>query len=175
MAITLDQLCECMPGLKRERAATMLPHLVDAMSEFEISHTVARAAAFLAQLGHESNSLKWMEELASGAAYEGRKDLGNTHPGDGRRYKGRGVIMLTGRANYRRYGALLGLGLEEHPEQAATPQVGFRIAGAFWQAHGLNALADEGRFEQITRRINGGTNGAEDRNARYQRCLKALR
>lgn len=87
---------------------------------------------YLAQLGHESAGFATLEEYASGSAYEGRKDLGNTEPGDGVRYKGRGVIQLTGRANYRRYGALLGVDLEKHPEQAATARLAFKIAGMYW-------------------------------------------
>lgn len=173
MAITLAQLRRCMPGMPNA-AAAYLPHIVAAMSEFEISATVRRSAAFLAQLGHESGSLRWMEEIASGAAYEGRKDLGNTHAGDGRRFKGRGPIQLTGRANYHRYGEILGVDLIAHPGLAATPEVGFRIAGLYWRDHGLNALADAGKFDAITARINGGDTGAEDRRARYARCLKVL-
>ena len=173
MAITLEQLQRCMPGMPRA-AAAYLPHLQAAMSEFEISHTVRRAAAFLAQLGHESGSLQWMEEIASGAAYEGSRLLGNTQKGDGKRFKGRGPIQLTGRANYHKYGEILGVDLIAHPELAATPEVGFRIAGLFWRDRGLNALADANRFDAITERINGGDNGAEDRRARYRRCLKSL-
>ena len=115
-----------------------------------------------------------MEEIASGAAYEGRKDLGNTQPGDGKRYKGRGPIQLTGRANYQKFGDLLGLDLINNPTIAATKEVGFRIAGLFWQSHGLNELADQQQFETITRRINGGLNGQADRVMYYERAKKVL-
>lgn len=178
MAITLEQLCECMPTLPQARAQSYLPALQAAMSEFQISHSNARAAAFLAQIGHETNDLKWWSEIwgptSAQRGYEGRKDLGNTEQGDGYKYRGRGPIQLTGRANYRRYGAALNVNLEQRPELAATPTVGFRIAGQFWADHGLNRLADEGKFEQITRRINGGNNGAAERLERYRRCLKVL-
>jgi len=122
-----------------------------------------RAISFLAQLGHESGGLRWFEEIASGEAYEGRADLGNTEPGDGKRYKGRGPIQLTGRANYRRFGSLLGLDLENYPKSAATPEIGFRVAVMYWTDRNLNALADLGDFEGITRAINGGLNGLPHR------------
>ena len=97
------------------------------MNEGSIN-TCARKAAFLAQIAHESGELIYMEELASGAAYEGRKDLGNTQKGDGKRFKGRGPIQMTGRANYRAGGKVLGLYLEKHPEKVKTPEVGFRTS-----------------------------------------------
>lgn len=125
-----------------------------------------RFAHFFAQLGHESGSFQYMEEIASGQAYEGRKDLGNVQPGDGRRYKGRGPIQLTGRANYREYGRELGIDLETHPEIAAFPSLGMMTACAYWRKKGLNALADEDNVEAITRRINGGLNGFDDRKKR---------
>lgn len=115
-----------------------------------------------------------MEEIASGAAYEGRKDLGNTQPGDGMRYKGRGPIQLTGRANYLNCGNALGLDLVSNPEIVSTVDVGCRVAGWFWVTKGLNLLADERDFDRITRRINGGTNGARERQAYYAVALDAL-
>jgi predicted chitinase len=163
-------LRRAMPGLPAHNARAYAPPLNAAMREGQIT-TKARAAAFLAQLGHESGSLRWMEELASGAAYEGRRDLGNTQPGDGRRYKGRGPIQLTGRANYRAAGQALGLPLEAEPTLAAQPAVGFRVAVWFWTTRGLNALADRGDFDGITLRINGGYNGLSERRRRYAICL----
>lgn len=118
---------------------------------------------FLAQLAHESGNFRYMEEIASGAAYEGRKDLGNTQAGDGKRFKGRGPIQLTGRANYRRYGQQLGIDFENNPEIVAIPSVGLLVACKFWSDNGLNALADQDDVTTITRRINGGLNGFEDR------------
>src|SRR5258705_12947602 len=114
-----------------------------------------------------------MEEIASGAAYEGRKDLGNPQPGDGKRYKGRGPIQLTGRANYTRYGGLLCLDLVNDPTIAATKEVGFRIAGQFWKLNGLNELADQQQFKAITKRINGGYNSLHDRIKNYNRPKRA--
>lgn len=171
--VSPGQLTRIMPGLSRDRAEQVAPHLNRAMAEFGID-TPRRQAAFLAQLGHESGSLKYFEELASGAAYEGRTDLGNVRPGDGVRYKGRGPIQLTGRANYRAAGRALGLPLEAHPKMAARLSVGFRTAGWFWRSHGLNGLADQGAFESITRTINGGTNGAESRREYWARARRVL-
>lgn len=171
--VTDDELRQIMPNLKADRRALMLPFIQAAMQEFEIT-SYLREAAFLAQLAHESAELRFMEEIASGAAYEGRRDLGNTQPGDGKRYKGRGPIQLTGRANYQKYGALLGLDLVGNPTQAATPEVGFRIAGLFWKSNGLNQLADEQNFKAITKRINGGFNGLADRQMYYDRAKRVL-
>jgi predicted chitinase len=171
--VTDDELRQIMPNCAAAKRADYLPFIQQAMEEFEIT-TYLREAAFLAQLAHESGELRYMEELASGAAYEGRKDLGNTQPGDGVRYKGRGPIQLTGRANYQKYGDLLGVDLINNPTQAATPQVGFRIAGEFWKLNGLNQLADQQQFETITRRINGGLNGQPDRLKYYNRAKQVL-
>ncbi|MGE0490449.1 MAG: D-Ala-D-Ala carboxypeptidase family metallohydrolase [Vulcanimicrobiota bacterium] len=171
--ITADELAQVMPNLKEARLKKLLPFLQEAMKEFKIN-THGREAAFIAQLAHESGELQFMEELADGSDYEGRVDLGNTHPGDGRRFKGRGPIQLTGRHNYTLYGEKLKLNLVENPEQAAKPEVGFRIAGLYWSLNGLNQLADEGDFFQITQRINGGQRGREHRERFHERALRVL-
>ncbi|NWC11080.1 glycoside hydrolase family 19 protein, partial [Pseudomonas agarici] len=108
------------------------------------------------------------------AGYEGRKDLGNTHPCDGSKYRGRGLIQITGRANYESCGKALGLDLIAAPELLEHPGPACMSAGWFWSARGLNALADAGQFTKITSRINGGQNGAEDRQALYERALGVL-
>jgi len=171
--LTDDELRQVMPNCGADKRAAYLPYIQEAMAEFEITPYL-RATAFLAQLAHESAELRYMEEIASGAAYEGRADLGNTQPGDGKRYKGRGPIQLTGRANYKKYGDQLGLDLIDNPTTAATPEVGFRIAGLFWKSNGLNGLADQQDFRAITKRINGGYNGLDDRNKYYERAKKFL-
>ncbi len=160
------QLQNIMPHLSSARAAQMLPHLNRAMAEAEIN-TPGRKAAFVAQLAVESGELRYMEEIADGSAYEGRRDLGNTQPGDGKRFKGRGPIQLTGRANYEAAGRDLGLDLVGNPAQVAQPDVGFRVAAWFWKTRGLNGLADSGNFDAITRRINGGYNGKAERDRYY--------
>jgi len=171
--LTDDELRQIMRNCAAAKRADYFPFIQQAMQEFGIT-SYLRETAFLAQLAHESGELRYMEEIASGAAYEGRKDLGNTQPGDGRRYKGRGPIQLTGRANYTKYGQLLGLDLVNNPTIAATKEVGFRIAGQFWKLNGLNELADQQKFETITRRINGGINGLPDRIKYYERAKKVM-
>ena len=176
--LLVSELQAVMPTLGDAKAAEYLPYLNAAMSEAEIT-TQLRRAAFIAQVAEESGELKWWEELAPGQAYEGRKDLGNTTAGDGPRYKGRGPIQLTGRNNYQKAGAALGLDLVGDPDQVAQPSVGFRTAAWFWRTNGLkgkgncNALADAGDFVGITRVINGGTNGLEVRQ-RYYATAKAV-
>ncbi len=171
--VSLSQLKKIMPALSDKRAREVLPHLNKAMVEAKIN-TPKRQAAFLAQLAHESVQLKAFEEYASGAAYEGRRDLGNVRPGDGMRYKGRGPIQLTGRANYRAAGKALGIDLEGHPKRAADVDVGFRTAAWFWNSRNLNKYADAGNFREITRRVNGAYNGLASREAYYRRALNVL-
>jgi len=171
--LTDDELRQIMPNCPAARRADYLPFLQQAMEEFGIN-TYPRETAFIAQLAHESAELRYMEEIASGAAYEGRASLGNTQPGDGKRFKGRGPIQLTGRANYKKYGDLLGLDLVNNPTTAATKEVGFRIAAQFWKLNGLNELADKPDFKLITKRINGGYNGLDDRLKYYERAKKVL-
>ncbi|WP_434379928.1 peptidoglycan-binding protein [Melittangium boletus] len=171
--VSLQQLRSIMPHLSDARARECLPHLNRAMAEAGIN-TPKRQAAFLAQLAHESGEFRYFEELASGAAYEGRKDLGNTQPGDGVRFKGRGPIQLTGRANYRAAGQALGIDLENNPKRAADVDVGFRTAAWFWNSRNLNSYADAGNFDAITKRVNGGYNGKASRDAYYARARGVL-
>ena len=138
--------------------------------------TPLRQAHFLAQIGHESASLRHSAEIASGAAYERRADLGNTHPGDGPRFKGRGLIQLTGRANYTRFAEAIGRKAEilANPALVATDAgLAVEAAGWFWEDRKLNALADRDDLRLITRRINGGLNGLPQRAALLRR-IKAL-
>lgn len=170
--MTKSELLAIMPYAKA-RAETFLEPLNMAMDEFSIN-TPARQAAFLAQIGHESGQLRYVKELASGSAYEGRKDLGNTQQGDGVRFKGRGLIQITGRANYLKCGEALGLDLLEKPELLEQPINACRSAGWFWKSRGLNELADSREFLRITKRINGGTNGLEDRQALYAKAQEVF-
>lgn len=176
-SVTLEQFAK-IAGLPAADAAKELPGLNASMYFADIS-TVQRKATFLAQLGHESMGFSQFEELASGSAYEGRRDLGNTQRGDGKRYKGRGAIQLTGRANYRSATddlapMLGGTDLEQNPERADDPDVRYLTAAWFWNERDLNKHADKGHFDTVTSRINGGQNGRADRRSRYQKALKVL-
>ena len=172
MAISLEELTSIIPH-SHQRAEIFLEPLQAAMNEFEIN-TPQRQAAFLAQIAHESGSLRYVHELASGEAYEGRKDLGNDQPGDGIRYKGRGLIQITGKANYCACGDSLGVDLVGSPELLEGTDLACRSAAWFWQDRGLNELADKGDFKLITKRINGGYNGYQDRLAFYERAQEVL-
>ena len=168
----LDQLETIMP-YAGDRAVAFLDSLNAAMDEFSIN-TPLRQAAFLAQIAHESGSLRYVKEIATGRAYENRKDLGNIKAGDGPRYKGRGLIQITGRSNYQKLGAALGLDCENYPELLELRTNACRSAAWFWASHGLNELADVGEFQKITKRINGGYNGEAERLAIYQVALGVL-
>lgn len=182
--LTAEQLQSIMPGLSSKRKGEFLPFLQAAMTEFAIE-SPARAAAFLAQLAHESGQFRFMEEIWGPTAAQRRYEppsslatnLGNTEAGDGKRFKGRGPIQITGRANYRRFGDLLQIDLVSNPTRGAVPDVAFRIAGLFWSKKGLNELADRataGAFREITRRINGGFNGLVDRQKFYAAARTVL-
>lgn len=147
------------------------------LARYGIMDTPERLANFLGQAAHETGQFRYLAEIwgptPAQRKYEGRADLGNTQPGDGYRFKGRGVFQLTGRANYATVGARIGQPLEAHPELAERPEVAIQTACDFWQTHGLSLLADQGLEGTITRRINGGTNGIEERR-RYVARAKGL-
>ncbi|URI06466.1 peptidoglycan-binding protein [Aquincola tertiaricarbonis] len=137
-------------------------------------NTRLRIAHFLGQTCHESAGFRTTEEFASGEAYEGRRDLGNLQPGDGVRYKGRGLLQLTGRANYREVGELIGVKLEEQPERAAEPVLSLKIACEYWKRRNINALCDADDVVAVTRAVNGGTNGLDDRRLSTGRAKAAI-
>jgi putative chitinase len=172
--ITKEILREISPSAK-DSIITDLEKYFDKWLSRSSINTYLRVCHFLAQCAHESDHFKTLEEYASGSAYEGRKDLGNTRQGDGRRFKGRGIIQLTGRANYIEASADLDLDLVNNPELAEDPEVSVRTAIWFWEKRKLNQFADKDDITTITRRINGGFNGFEDRKkylARAKRVLK---
>jgi putative chitinase len=179
--LTDAQLKQVMPNLSAQKLQLYLPHLNHAMLVHDVI-TPLRIAAFVAQLAHESGEFRWMEEIWGPTAAQRRyeppgdlaKRLGNTQPGDGKRFKGRGPIQITGRFNYKKYGDLLGIDLAADPALAAAPEHAFATAGLFWQSNGLNELADAQQFVTITRRINGGTNGLDDRQKYYDRAKSVL-
>jgi putative chitinase len=164
-------------GATQLRAAQWLPHLQATCDRFAIN-TPRRVAAFLAQIGHESGGLVYVREIwgptPAQTRYEGRTDLGNNQPGDGRRFMGRGLLQITGRRNYQLASIGLDLDLITHPELLEQPANAASSAGWWWANHGLNGYADLEQFDRITRIINGGTNGAADRLALYGAAKKAL-
>ncbi len=182
----LEQLYDIRPSKSRVWA----PALGGAMEEWDIT-TVPRMRAFLAQVGHESGRLNYVKEIwgptraqldyernssiAWARLVEGRRhrntkafDLGNSEPGDGKKYLGRGPIQITGRRNYTLAGIALDLDLVEHPELLEQPEEGARAAGWFWHNAECNELADSCDFVGITRKINGGLNGQDQRMALFE-------
>ncbi|CAI8810800.1 putative chitinase [Pseudomonas donghuensis] len=182
MSITAQQLLQILPNAGKQ-AGVFVPGLNAAMGKYAII-TRLRMAAFIAQIGHESGQLRYVRELG-GDIYLAKYDtgrlaqrLGNTPEadGDGQKYRGRGLIQVTGRANYEACSeALFGDSrLLATPELLEQPVYAAMSAGWFWQRAGLNSLADKGDFLAITKKINGGTNGLADREELYERALKVL-
>ena len=180
MSITLQQFQQILPNAGQS-AGVFVPVLNTAMVRFQIIGT-KRVAAFIAQIGHESGQFRYVRELGSDqylSKYDTgslAKRLGNTPEadGDGQKYRGRGLIQITGRANYITCGEALALDLINHPELLEKPQHACMSAAWFWASSGLSTLADAGKFDSITQRINGGQNGAADRQAQYAKALKVL-
>ena len=200
MPITAQQLLQILPNAGPV-AGVFVPVLNTAMNRYQIVGS-KRVAAFIAQVGHESGQLTRLVEnlnysadvlrktwpsrfdvdLASAVArkpaqianiaYSNR--MGNTATGDGWKYRGRGLIHITGKNNYRECGEALGLDLIAHPELLEKPQHACMSAAWFWATNGLNTLADAGTFEAITQGVNGGQNGAADRQTLYAKALKVL-
>lgn len=136
-------------------------------TELEVEH-------FLAQAAHESDHFRTLQEYASGSAYEGRKDLGNVYPGDGRRYKGRGIFQLTGRANYGQMSKILGIDLVNNPGLASTPEISVQTALEYWKTRKLSKWAKEDNVEKVTKLINGGYNGLKQRRIHLQKAKRAI-
>lgn len=172
--LTAPQLHAAMPYATQANLDRFLGPLNATMEKHGIN-TPMRQAQFLAQVAHESGSLRYTEEIASGAAYEGRHDLGNTQPGDGVRFKGRGLIQLTGRANYAEFAKDSGVDVVGHPELVSMdPMLAAESAGWFWARRNLNALADADNGHGISLAVNGGDNGMADRMAALLVCKDAL-
>lgn len=173
--VTLEQLAYIMKGAKR---ATLEQHLSFAngcMNTFEIN-TPLRRQHFLSQVGHESASLKYMHETASGAAYEGRGDLGNTQPGDGKKFRGHGPIQVTGRNNHQEFFNFIG-----RPELINTPEIletdlalAWMASGWYWMSRRLNKYADADDVRAVTLRVNGGYNGLADREQYLARAKEVI-
>jgi len=179
MQLTKELLKACMPAATEANIDRFLAPLNVTLIKYDIT-TPKRIAAFLAQLAHESGSLRYVEELASGEAYEGRKDLGNTQAGDGVKFKGRGLIQITGRANYKALSVALNYDFIAEPEKLELPGAAAMSAGWFWNLRKLNKYADSNDFLKISKLINGVNrktgfpNGWDDRLQKWAICKKAL-
>jgi len=170
--ISAPVLQALMPDATSDAITRYFHALMEGLTANQIN-TPLRQAHFIAQVGHESCDLRYSEEIASGTAYEARKDLGNTAAGDGPRFKGRGLIQITGRANYNAYGKHKGRDFLTPPNYdliASDPELAVDVACWFWTEHGLNALADADDIRAVTKVINGGYNGLADRQARLARA-----
>ena len=164
-------------GARLDRAHRFAEPITAAMEEFGID-TPRRQAAFLPNVGHESGGLKWLVELwgptIAQQRYEGRRDLGNVQIGDGFKFRGRGLLQTTGRANYAALSEHLGIDYLTDPDRLAQPADACRSAGYFWQSHNLNQYADVGDFLTVVKRINGGYNGLSERQMLWADAKQAL-
>jgi len=173
LAVTADELKRIVPGVPDDRIAQIIGPLNDAMQRSGIDNPV-RQAAFIAQLAVESDSFRTFEEYASGRAYEGRRDLGNTQPGDGERYKGRGAIQITGRHNYEKVSEHLGVDFVAHPELLAAPENAFTTAAWYWTSRNLNEVADTAGIVRVSELVNGGHHALSRRIDEFKRGLDVL-
>ena len=177
--MTEQQLKKIASYASAENIKIYTPLLNKWMPFYNIN-TSCRQAAFLAQIIHESGSFNYTKEIASGAAYDtGRLaiKLGNTpqRDGDGEKYKGRGLIQITGRDNYKSASKGLKIDFIKNPELLEHPDYAVQSACWWWTTHGLNELSDKGDFQGITKIINGGYNGYLDRIMYYKRALNILK
>lgn len=202
--ITDDSLKQIMPKLPDAKRAAFMSPLQSAMSEFEvntpkreaaflaqIAHESGELATFVENLNYGAKGLMatWPKrfpdpdtaqryernpEKIANYVYANRIGNGDEASGDGWRFRGRGPIQITGRENYDKYGSQLGVDLVHDSEKVLLPEVGFRVAGLYWKENGLNELADREMFETITKRINGGLKGLEDRLKYYTEAKKVL-
>lgn len=152
-----------MYGKGREKEIFVIVRTMNPIMGLYGFDTLRRLRYFLAQVGHESGGLRYTKEIASGKAYEGRKDLGNVIKGDGERYKGRGYLQITGRKNYTALQKDTGIPCVEHPEILEQPKYAILSALWYWRKNNLHIYADKDAFTALSKRINGGTNGLGDR------------
>ena len=171
--MTNELLKKLYPQSTEANRQKYLEYLNEYMPQYGID-TPLRQAAFIAQIGHESAQLTYSKEIASGQSYEGRKDLGNIYPGMGVKYKGRGLIQITGFYNYEKASKALGVDFIKQPELLEQPEWAVKSACWWWKSHGLNEIADNGDFRMITKIINGGSNGYEDRLKLYNIAKKVF-
>lgn len=173
----IHEIAPHVGGKKGDKQETIIDALGEVCSatldKYAINNRL-RIAHFLAQCCHESDGFCTTVEYASGSEYEGRRDLGNVNPGDGVRFKGRGILQITGRANYQTYGDAIQVDLVDAPPKAADPTTSLLTACEYWKRHNLNAAADNDDLVTITRRINGGVNGINSRRAYLIKAKQAL-
>lgn len=169
------------PNFRTGKSAQTQARIIETISDVFASilndydiNTAIRIAHFMGQVTHECAGFSTTEEFASGAKYEGREDLGNIFPGDGKKFKGRGLIQLTGRANYKRIGGILGLPLEENPDLAGEPILSLKIACEYWKSRKINSASDRDDLITVTKLVNGGLNGLEDRRKYLQKAKTAI-
>lgn len=162
------------PHLTKAQAKAVADALGPAFKQFGIT-TRQRAVFAVAQMAHESAGFRTTTEFASGAAYEGRRDLGNVVPGDGVRFKGRGYIQITGRSNYVAVSEALGHNFVARPTDLAKPKWAAKASCWWWRNAGCNAFCDRGDFIGLTKRINGGLNGLADRQMYLRRARRVGR
>lgn len=184
--LTLAELAACCCPDDPIRAAHWLDAIQETLEAYSIN-TPRRIASFLAQIGHESGGLLYTSEIwgptAAQRGYEGRADLGNIKPGDGSRFRGHGLIQTTGRANHAAVRERLrvrfpGSGVpdfEADPQALTLAPWAALSAGDYWDMRKINPVADKSPDQTaVTKKINGGTNGLEDRQARYNRAARVL-
>jgi putative chitinase len=175
----LKEVAPHVTGKKAQSQATIIDALGSVMTadlnlpKYDLSSRL-RIAHFIAQTCHESDGYCTTTEYASGREYEGRRDLGNTQPGDGPLFKGRGILQITGRANYKQYGDALGLDLIANPALAADPRTSVLTACEYWTIRKINAAADNDDLITVTKKVNGGLNGLESRRAYLVAAKQAL-
>lgn len=160
--LTTKILKSICPYASEYKLDLYVPYLNEMMPKYVIN-SLLRIRHFIAQVAHESGSFNYVKEIATGTNYEGRKDLGNVNEGDGVKYKGRGLIQITGRSNYTQLAVQSGIDCINHPELLEQPEYAVQSACWFWQKNGLNELADSNDIIHITKKINGGINGLKDR------------
>jgi putative chitinase len=174
---TMREVAPTFTGEPAERQAAIIAAVGEVLRPTLESYQITtrlRIAYFLGQTCHESAGFRTTEEFASGDEYEDRTDLGNIQKGGGPRYKGRGLLQLTGRANYRDYGKALQVDLEGNPALAAEPVLSLRIACEYWKRHNINVACDQDDLIRVTKLVNGGLNGLPERRAYTAKAKTAL-
>lgn len=166
--LTVDKLKKIFPNVKQDKAILYTEAFNKVFPAYGIT-TPERIAAFLGQIAVESGELRYDRELPSkynkkdpkdkteptGTLYEGRKNLGNINPGDGPKYIGRGILQLTGRANYESMSKKLNIDLLNNPDLACTPEISTKIACEYFKERNLLSLADVWDLDKITEKVNG--------------------